>query len=44
MDSNELLEWLYADIEDLIDMAIPQVEKENLENAGKQHFETGDGP
>ena len=43
MDEKILLDWLYADLEELIDFEAPSIEKEWPKNDGEQHSETCNG-
>lgn len=43
MENKFMLEWLYADMDELIDMAASFTKKEKVTDAGKQFSEISDG-
>lgn len=43
MENKLLLEWLYADMEELIDMPSPSLKKESFTDDGKRFFEINNG-
>ena len=43
MESELLLDWLYADMDELIDMVSPLVKKEKTTDDGKRFFEIDNG-